>query len=111
MNIKKFMNQVEQCKDLVPLGVAFKETDSKTVSHFIVKHRQTKLEVKLPIEAVEKSEWETLYDVMSGKREPSVLQHMSRVVGYFSKTENWNPSKIGELKDRQDGDYKLEESK
>ena len=30
---------------------------------------------------------------------------MSRVVGYFSKIDNWNPSKKAELKDRQKGKY------
>jgi anaerobic ribonucleoside-triphosphate reductase len=32
---------------------------------------------------------------------------MSRVVGYFSKIDNWNGSKKAELKDRQKGDYKI----
>ncbi len=35
---------------------------------------------------------------------------MSRVVGYYSIIENWNESKQAELKDRQQGDYKLEET-
>ena len=29
----------------------------------------------------------------------------TRIVGYFSSTKNWNPSKIGELKDRRKGNY------
>ena len=33
------------------------------------------------------------------------VRHMTRVVGYMSRVENWNPSKHGELKDRQSGDY------
>ncbi len=32
---------------------------------------------------------------------------MSRVVGYFSKINNWNVSKRAEFKDRQKGDYAL----
>ncbi len=28
---------------------------------------------------------------------------MSRIVGYYSKIQNWNKSKLGELQDRQDG--------
>lgn len=31
---------------------------------------------------------------------------ITRVVGYYSRVDNWNLSKIGELKDRQRGDYK-----
>ena len=33
------------------------------------------------------------------------VRHMTRIVGYFSNTKNWNQSKIGELKDRHKGDY------
>lgn len=32
---------------------------------------------------------------------------ISRVVGYYSKIENWNKSKIAELKDRQKGNYAI----
>jgi len=30
---------------------------------------------------------------------------LTRIVGYFSRIKNWNKSKIGELKDRQKGNY------
>lgn len=36
------------------------------------------------------------------------VHHMTRVVGYFSRVENWNKSKKGELRDRQKGDYSVE---
>jgi len=32
---------------------------------------------------------------------------ISRIVGYFSIIENWNKSKLAELRDRHKGDYKL----
>lgn len=32
---------------------------------------------------------------------------MSRVVGYYSKIENWNKSKKAEFTDRQKGIYKI----
>jgi len=35
------------------------------------------------------------------------VYHMSRVVGYFARVGNWNSSKLGELKDRQAGNYKI----
>lgn len=31
--------------------------------------------------------------------------HMTRIVGYYSRVNNWNPSKLGELADRQAGNY------
>ena len=33
---------------------------------------------------------------------------MSRVVGYFTRINNWNPGKQAEFKDRQKGTYKIE---
>ncbi len=35
------------------------------------------------------------------------VTHMSRIVGYFSRVDNWNRSKQGELKARQSGNYKF----
>jgi ribonucleoside-triphosphate reductase len=32
---------------------------------------------------------------------------ISRVVGYFSRIDNWNKSKQAELRDRQKGNYKV----
>lgn len=35
---------------------------------------------------------------------------ISRVVGFFSKIEDWNNSKKAELKDRKKGNYKISAS-
>ena len=32
---------------------------------------------------------------------------MTRIVGYFSRIANWNKSKLGELKDRERGNYSV----
>jgi len=32
---------------------------------------------------------------------------VTRIVGYFSRVNNWNPSKLAELQDRRGGDYKI----
>lgn len=32
---------------------------------------------------------------------------VTRIVGYYSRVSNWNKSKIGELRDRHEGNYKL----
>jgi ribonucleoside-triphosphate reductase len=32
---------------------------------------------------------------------------LTRIVGYFSRVDNWNGSKQGELKDRHKGDYSI----
>ena len=33
---------------------------------------------------------------------------ISRVVGYFSRIDNWNMAKQSEFKDRQRGDYNIQ---
>jgi len=76
----------------------------------IVKHTVTGLKTGLPLEAISEiadTDEGVLIDVLTGKREPEVLIHLTRVVGYYSRTANWNQSKLGELKDRQTGNYAL----
>ncbi len=35
------------------------------------------------------------------------LYGVTRIVGYYSRTSNWNKSKIGELRDRHKGNYSV----
>ena len=58
-------------------------------------------------DALRNNPWEDVLGVLLGNREPTILRHVSRVVGYFSRIDNWNKSKLGELKDRQRGDYAI----
>jgi len=44
-------------------------------------------------------------DVINTDRAPVILNGITRIVGYYSRTHNWNKSKIGELRDRQKGRY------
>jgi len=106
MELTKFCNQVESTKDLTGVGMI---ADAGKIEGFVVKYNPSGMEIKIPSEAIKKCDWSMLYEIMTGQREPSVLQHMSRIVGYFSKIENWNPSKIGEMHDRHVGDYVVKE--
>ena len=38
------------------------------------------------------------------------VAHFTRIVGYLSRVENWNQSKIGELRDRHRGQYSVEQT-
>ncbi|HXH62003.1 MAG TPA: hypothetical protein VNI20_11675 [Fimbriimonadaceae bacterium] len=49
--------------------------------------------------------WEDYERMLLGERYPRVMTHMTRIVGYYSEMQNWNRSKLAELKDRQKGDY------
>lgn len=56
-------------------------------------------------EAIEKYDWPVLErQIKQGKD----VHHITRIVGYYSKIENWNKSKKGELADRHKGNYKIE---
>ena len=43
--------------------------------------------------------------VINNDRDKIVLHGVTRIVGYYSRTDNWNKSKVGELRDRQNGFY------
>ncbi|MBD3349447.1 MAG: hypothetical protein GF400_09675 [Candidatus Eisenbacteria bacterium] len=57
--------------------------------------------------AILDNDWEFLRSVLVGDRNPQVIKHLSRIVGYFSWTRNWNRSKLAELADRRRGDYRV----
>jgi hypothetical protein len=52
--------------------------------------------------------------VLEGRMDPKRIQHITRIVGYFSRVASWNRSKVAELRDRRktphivpDGDFKM----
>ena len=103
MEMTQFYDVVEQHPELEGIGIDSQCKDRQP--GVIVKYTKTGLMTRIPTAAIEAADWGILEEVLTGKREPQVLQHMTRVVGYFSRVENWNKSKVGELKDRQKGDY------
>lgn len=102
MKLDEFFNQVEAHQEL--RGVAI-DKDESGCGRFAIEHTSSGLVTIIPAGAVEQADWSVLEDVLTCKREPQVLYHMTRVVGYYSRVENWNKSKIGELADRHKGDY------
>ncbi len=45
--------------------------------------------------------------VIQNNRASIVLNGITRIVGYYSRVNNWNKSKVGELRDRANGSYGL----
>jgi hypothetical protein len=60
---------------------------------------------EVPIGAVKDHDWDQWRAVMLGERTAKIMRHVTRIVGYYSDLQNWNPSKIAELHDRQRGEY------
>lgn len=102
MKTDYFFTKVESHQDIEGLGI---DLETQTI---LVKHIPTGLVTSIPKESVEKLPWNTMEEIIAGVREPNVLHHMTRIVGYYSRVENWNRSKLGELKDRIRGTYGVE---
>lgn len=61
------------------------------------------------ISAILNHTWEELEAVMLSRRSPHVMTHVTRIVGYYSQLQNWNASKLAELRDRHKGQYSVPE--
>ncbi len=105
MDHMEFFDRVEAHPDLEGLGL--EEGADGAEDAVLVRHGPTDAKYRVELATVAAQSWGTLEAILTGRREPKVLSHMTRVVGYFSRTENWNRSKIGELNARQHGDYVL----
>jgi len=105
MDLHAFFENVQNDTELK--GIAICELNGSGEMAFIVEHTPTKYQTKLPFGTVEECDWANLRPVIAGEREPNVLYHMARIVGYYSRVENWNRSKLGELRDRHRGSYQV----
>jgi len=105
MELMRFFEKVEGEADLKGIAVGWNDEVSDNV--FIVEYVPNGFKTRLPFESVKQCKWEDLRAVIAGEREPNVLYHMARIVGYYSRVENWNKSKIGELHDRHVGNYQV----
>jgi hypothetical protein len=90
------------------LQFVHKDGEEPSFKDFYVEFIPTQLITKFSEEAISSAGAADLIAVCRGEREPKVLQQISRVVGYYSKIQNWNKSKLGELNDRQHGNYTTE---
>ncbi len=98
MQLVDFFDAVEADSDIQGVGV---DDDGVLVRLDDVKY-------SIPFDVIERADWSSLaHAIRTG--EGRLLHHMTRVVGYYSMVANWNKSKLGELKDRQVGDYALSE--
>ena len=88
------------------LGLVSVDADEEAI---YLKRPSTGLCFRLTLQAVLEHEWEELAAVFADRRPPNVLSHITRIVGYYSRVENWNKSKHSELADRQKGDYYISE--
>ena len=98
MSGNDFLKMVNDSKHLELI----RESETK----YIVCNHDTNKKYEIKKDAVTSTNWENIRSVLAG-REPMILDGITRIVGYFSKVSNWNKSKLGELKDRRKGNYKV----
>ena len=77
-------------------------------SALVIRNASTGRLYSVALSTLAEVEVRELEEVLSGAREAVSLITITRIVGYYSKTVNWNRSKLGELEDRRRGDYVLE---
>ena len=105
MHIDKFYDKINDHQRLDIIDIV--KGDKPSEDYFIVKDNHGDGKFKVMVAAVLQNDWNVIEEILTGQRQPLVLEHMTRIVGYYSKVKNWNRSKLGELRDRQAGDYSI----
>ena len=101
MDVLDFFNMVERNEELQGTDIELVCEDPR----FAIEHLPTKVVTTVSLSDIELAPADVLEDILTLRQEPNVLYHITRVCGYYSKTENWNQSKLGELVDRHAGNY------
>ena len=104
MEIKDFVEEVEKTGYLTI--TAEDHTGEPKDDHLIILNSKDSQKYKVLLSTVCSYDWMNLHRVLDGG-DTKILDQLTRIVGYFSKTSNWNKSKLGELSDRRKGDYKI----
>jgi hypothetical protein len=56
--------------------------------------------IEVGVEEILTAPLKDIWDVIANNRKKLVCHGVTRIVGYYSRTHNWNKSKVGELHDR-----------
>ena len=129
-NILRFVDAIAKDEDLEFMGVDGEEASTNAEPMimeddtkygvdelFVLKDKRIsdgtsgafpKVEIKEVMEKCTSDERaKHIIGVLKGEENAIRLHGITRIVGYYSRTTSWNKSKIGELRDRGQGEYKL----
>lgn len=99
MKIEDFINT---CVDQ---GYAWRQGKHEEKEGYFVGSEKLGTNAHFTSQSIENNDWSALQSqIVQGKD----VRQVTRVVGYYSRTENWNKSKLGELDDRHKGDYQIQ---
>ena len=99
MEGREFYERVNKSPKLEWLGI--QEGAVQTGDVVLVCHVESGIKHALTVISLRAQPWKELEAVLTGKRSPKVMIHLTRIVGYYSRVQNWNRSKLAELHDRQ----------
>jgi hypothetical protein len=108
-----FVEAVELSSDLEIIGTSFPSKEEVFVIRDYSKTEGIEgAYVEVSIEEIvrkvtDASKAQEFVSVLQNDRAPIVLNGVTRIVGYYSRVNNWNKSKVGELRDRAKGSYGL----
>lgn len=103
MNGSKFYEMIQKHDELEWFGVREEKNE------VVIANKTTGAKLVVGAKAILDHSWRDIEAVLLGRREPFIMRHFTRIVGYFSTTRNWNLSKIRELADRGRGMYAVPE--
>ncbi|MFQ5686755.1 MAG: hypothetical protein ACE5GV_08855 [Candidatus Scalindua sp.] len=108
-----FLEAVELSSDLEIIGTAFPDSEEVFVIRDYSKTEGIEgAYVEVSIDEIVQKVTDTdkaqeFIKVIQNDRKPIVLNGITRIVGYYSRVNNWNKSKVGELRDRAQRNYGL----
>ena len=118
-----FVEAIELSSDLEIIGTAFpSDKDNSRGKEVFVLRDYSKAEgiegayIEVSIDEIvqkitDPDKAQEFLRVLQNDRAPIVLNGITRIVGYYSRVNNWNKSKVGELRDRANGRYGLTNEK
>jgi hypothetical protein len=98
--LRDFFTRIEADDDMQGIDI--------TDDTFVVKHVPTGYHLFIVVDAILELDYDTIKRFAAGLQRLDPLYHVSRIVGYYSRIQNWNKSKHGELRDRRKGTYTIE---
>jgi hypothetical protein len=93
----RFHDMIASHPHLRVVGV---EPATQTVAFHHLESNTTMEIPRLP-EQLEDAGADDILGILEGRISPKRIHHITRIVGYFSRVEAWNKSKVAELRDRQ----------
>jgi hypothetical protein len=99
MSIKDFFAKINESPDIT--GIDIVQGTCPAEDKLVVKCGDAF--THLSSLAIVENSWGTLESWIRGLRDWNPIYQVTRIVGYYSRVQNWNSSKIGELKDRREG--------